>query len=471
MKIFISFLLVFIKYGELKEITTLFNCTFDDGLIDDCIFNGILPLGDSLEIDKGQNTIDLSDRPLSDATSVFSPTMNGEMCTFPYDLNGSDMHFCLYDENTMNSTCPTESGNQTCAKGQYGYKTTSDPNGFLAIYKSTTLIVTNSTNEQHCLSFYYHFTNIFGSPYITFRMRPNSNTMDGEIIVTVKPNYGNKWHYSQTSFTPIAEKYYLVFVLYRSRDFDVITNFTFALDNISIINGSCFNTTNDSITTDSSISTETSTITTHSNTYTTDKQTITSTIGSSVTFDNQENETTTATSLINTNETNIITSSTTTKLADISSTTISTSTSTIPSTYVSTTTSPDTTTISLTQTSTTTSTVVSITTTTHTTATRSTRTSPTTSTDFTITATTRTTATRSTRTTASRATRASTTTSPRTTATRATHTSTGTSADTSTTKPKPKNLPLILGLSLGLGIPTLLTIIAIVVYIVKFVLK
>ncbi|CAF1241860.1 unnamed protein product [Adineta steineri] len=414
MKIFISFLLVFIKYGELKEITTLFNCTFDDGLIDDCIFNGILPFGDSLEIDKGQNTIDLSDRPLSDATSVFSSTINGEMCIFPYDLNGSDMHFCLYDENKMNSTCPTESGNQTCAKGQYGYKTTSDPNGFLAIYKSTTLIVTNSTNEQHCLSFYYHFTNIFGSPYITFRMRPNSNTMDGEIIVTVKPNYGNKWHYSQTSFTPIAEKYYLVFVLYRSRDFDVITNFTFALDNISIINGSCFNTTNDSITTDSSIST---------------------------------------------------------KLADISSTTISTSTSTIPSTYVSTTTSPDTTTISLTQTSTTTSTVVSITTTTHTTATRSTRTSPTTSTDFTITATTRTTATRSTRTTASRATRASTTTSPRTTATRATHTSTGTSADTSTTKPKPKNLPLILGLSLGLGIPTLLTIIAIVVYIVKFVLK
>ncbi|CAF4289733.1 unnamed protein product, partial [Adineta steineri] len=230
---------------------------------------------------------------------IVSSTINGEMCIFPYDLNGSDMHFCLYDENKMNSTCPTESGNQTCAKGQYGYKTTSDPNGFLAIYKSTTLIVTNSTDEQHCLSFYYHFTNIFGNPYITFRMRPNSNTMDvtiispsivfefgrirkviygfpnsntmdGEIIVTVKPNYENKWYYSQTSFTPITEEYYLLFVLYRSRDVDVITNFTFALDNISIISGSCFDTTNDSITTGSSISTETSTITTDSNTYTTD---------------------------------------------------------------------------------------------------------------------------------------------------------------------------------------------------------
>ena len=74
MEVFIVLLLIFIKYSQLQEITTFFNCTFDNGLVEDCIFPGLLPLGDNLGIDIGQvlnaNSINPPERPLSDATSV-----------------------------------------------------------------------------------------------------------------------------------------------------------------------------------------------------------------------------------------------------------------------------------------------------------------------------------------------------------------------------------------------------------------
>jgi hypothetical protein len=71
MKIIIIILLLLnIKYSQL---TTLFNCTFNYGLVDDCIFSTLLPSG-SLQINVDEalnaNTIDPPDRPLSDATSV-----------------------------------------------------------------------------------------------------------------------------------------------------------------------------------------------------------------------------------------------------------------------------------------------------------------------------------------------------------------------------------------------------------------
>lgn len=141
MKILIIFLLIFTKCCHLQEIVTLFNCTFDDGFNDDCDFNGLLPMNDKLEISDGQvlntDTLIPPNRPLSDVTSVckfytisvqtlnifcksiVSPTINGEMCLFPYNLNGWDMNFCLYQTNTNYSQCPTESGNQTCVKGYF----------------------------------------------------------------------------------------------------------------------------------------------------------------------------------------------------------------------------------------------------------------------------------------------------------------------------------------------------------------
>jgi len=74
MKVFIVLLLIFFKYSQLQEITTLFNCTYNDGLTEDCIFPGLIPIDDSLEIDAGQvlnvNDIDPPSRPVSDATSV-----------------------------------------------------------------------------------------------------------------------------------------------------------------------------------------------------------------------------------------------------------------------------------------------------------------------------------------------------------------------------------------------------------------
>ncbi|CAF3762982.1 unnamed protein product [Rotaria sordida] len=264
MKVTIILLLIFINYSQLQEIITLFNCTFDSGFADGCIFQGILPPGDTLEIDIGQalsdNSIDPPNRPLSDATSVFSLTMNGEMCQFPYDLNGWDMYFCLYEESTKNYACPTNSGNQTCIKGQYGYKTTSNPMGFLAIYKSLTAIIINSTDEKQCLRFYYYFTNSFREPSIVFRMAATFNTSNGQTIVIVQPNDTNRWYYSQITFTLSSDEYYLMLGLSRASDLSDTTNFTFAIDNISITNGACSYVFNDSITTDGLIFNETSTI-------------------------------------------------------------------------------------------------------------------------------------------------------------------------------------------------------------------
>ncbi|CAF1554229.1 unnamed protein product [Rotaria sp. Silwood1] len=213
MKIIILFLFIFINDSQLQEIITLFNCTFDSGFVDDCIFQSVLSPTNNLNLSIDQtlpaNSINLPDRPLSDATSVFSPTMEGEMCQFPYDLNGWDMYFCLYQETTKNYTCPTNLGNQTCIKGQYGYKTTSDPKGFTEIYKSVTAMVINSTDEYQCLSFYYYFTDSFREPSIIFRMSATSNTSNSQNIVTVKPNDANRWYYSQTTFMVAPDEYYV----------------------------------------------------------------------------------------------------------------------------------------------------------------------------------------------------------------------------------------------------------------------
>ncbi|CAF0938284.1 unnamed protein product [Rotaria sordida] len=467
MKVTIILLLIFINYSQLQEIITLFNCTFDSGFADGCIFQGILPPGDTLEIDIGQalsdNSIDPPNRPLSDATSVFSLTMNGEMCQFPYDLNGWDMYFCLYEESTKNYTCPTNSGNQTCIKGQYGYKTTSNPMGFLAIYKSLTAIIINSTDEKQCLRFYYYFTNSFREPSIVFRMAATFNTSNGQTIVIVQPNDTNRWYYSQTTFTLSSDEYYLMLGLSRASDLSDTTNFTFAIDNISITNGACSYVFNDSITTDGLIFNETSTMSIDLETDATNTNTTIEMIESSTTATIQETIITsqqsfTPTSMTSTAATNSIITSSFTTLG--SSTIFGSSINTDNSTTIG---SSPTSTQSITTTTAASSTIsdsTSSTRTTFITASSSTNSSSTTSstiTSSTITSSTRT----STNTIPINATTKTTTISSTTT----------TSSNISTTKPKSKNLFLPLGLSLGLGIPLLVTIIIIAVYVVKFVLK
>ena len=75
------------------------------------------------------------------------------------------------------------------------------------MYRSATIIITNSTDEEHCLSFYYYFTNIFRNSSISFRIHPTSNITNSKILVTVKPNVENKWYYNQTSFIPNTNEY------------------------------------------------------------------------------------------------------------------------------------------------------------------------------------------------------------------------------------------------------------------------
>jgi len=66
-----------IKYNQSFESTTLFNCTFNYGAADDCIFNAATISNNAvhgLRIDAGQewniSANNRPDRPLSDATSV-----------------------------------------------------------------------------------------------------------------------------------------------------------------------------------------------------------------------------------------------------------------------------------------------------------------------------------------------------------------------------------------------------------------
>ncbi|UJR21668.1 hypothetical protein I4U23_024745 [Adineta vaga] len=320
MKELILILFILTKYSQ-QQLTTLFNCTFDSGLIDDCMFNGLIPFNDILDVDEGQTMIDSYDRPFSDVTSVFSPTINGDMCEFPYDLNGWPMHFCIYEENSNNYTCPTKSGNQTCLQGRYGYKTTSDSKGFVGIYKSNSTILRTSIDEQHCLRFYYYFTNNFQSSSISFRMHTDANITSSQHIVIVLPNDEQKWYFSQTTFTPVADEYYLIFVLLRRENYNHTTNFTFALDNISIINGPCESLVTASpaaTTTTTSILSKTSTTSTKMMIFTTDRTTTTTTkvMSESSTSPPQTTRVMTTTTMISTETTTIpvITSVTTSEL-------------------------------------------------------------------------------------------------------------------------------------------------------------
>ena len=55
-----------------SQAAVLFNCTFNDGLLDDCLFQSLLPsTGASLQTTAGKEITDEKiDQPLSDATSV-----------------------------------------------------------------------------------------------------------------------------------------------------------------------------------------------------------------------------------------------------------------------------------------------------------------------------------------------------------------------------------------------------------------
>jgi hypothetical protein len=77
----------------------------------------------------------------------------------------------------------------------------------IASYRSTTMIITNSTDEEQCLSFYYYFSNSMREPNITFRGHPISTIQNSWNIVTVYPNDENKWYYSQTTFKSEADQY------------------------------------------------------------------------------------------------------------------------------------------------------------------------------------------------------------------------------------------------------------------------
>ncbi|CAF3384783.1 unnamed protein product [Rotaria socialis] len=305
MKAIIIFLLISIKCNHLYGLITLFNCTFDNGLVDDCNFPAVLTVADTLDIDIGYTLTDGSitppGRPLSDASSVFLPTDNGETCLFPYELNGWDMHFCLFQENTNDSTCPTKSGNQTCARGLYGYKTTADPLGFLDIYRSVQTIIVNSTDEELCLSFYYYFTNSLREPNITIVMSGQLNTSNSETIVNVTASGEDRWYYSQTTFIVLPDTYRLTFYFRRAPDVSDTTNFTFALDNISITTGSCFNAANGSATTDALAFSETVTASAISETHTTERLPTTQMIESMAT--SLKNETVAASTISETHTT------------------------------------------------------------------------------------------------------------------------------------------------------------------------
>ncbi|CAF0815494.1 unnamed protein product [Adineta steineri] len=229
----------------------LYRCTFDS---DTCGFDD----GPSTpKIDMTAPPVPGSQpptRPLSDVTSILEETTyNKERCDLPYDYPQGNwtMHFCVRTDDVANAVfvCPTTSGGYgICASGLYGFVTTSGDGIYENVFSRN---ISNAGATTQCLEFYYYLLNDVHSPTITFQWASVSNTLVTNIITQIKPEGENKWYSSRTTFITTPEEYLLQFQFDREASSPA---YTFALDEISITEGSCEPTPTD-ITSDPSTNT------------------------------------------------------------------------------------------------------------------------------------------------------------------------------------------------------------------------
>ncbi|CAM4966162.1 unnamed protein product [Rotaria socialis] len=224
--------------------------------------------------------------PLSDVTSIITPTENGGLCKLPYRVNpySWDMHFCNEDY------CETATNPKSkCASGRFGHVQLFNTNVYSIPLNAGTGGI-NGINEQCIIYYYYIPDSVDIQMSITLRKVENDSTT--EIIDSVTNSPFNGWTQQKIDFQARQSEYMIYF------DFQKTIGIlpSFGIDEISIHQGLCSDayitqsTTNEVSTSTVSIPTtesetskaitmESSTITTNTSTIISE-ETITSVISS-----------------------------------------------------------------------------------------------------------------------------------------------------------------------------------------------
>ncbi|CAM4942924.1 unnamed protein product, partial [Rotaria socialis] len=248
--------------------------------------------------------------PLSDVTSIITPTENGELCKLPYRINPYiwDMYFCNEDY------CETATNPKSkCASGRFGHVQLFNTNVYSIPLKAGTGGI-DGINEQCIIYYYYIPDSVDIQMSITLRKVENDSTT--EVIDSVTNSLFNGWAQRKIDFQARQSEYMIYF------DFQKTIGIlpSFGIDEISIHQGLCSDayvtqsTTNEVSTSTVSIRTtesETSmAITMESSTITADESTTIS-----------EETVTSVTSSTNTNTGEITSSSSTMTITQTTSTT------------------------------------------------------------------------------------------------------------------------------------------------------
>ena len=164
--------------------------------------------------------------------------INDSICNLPYQINGWDMHFCSKQDDTDVYTCPTDVSNASrCTTGKYGYLTINQTKTFDQTY--STIVRNNTAVVEQCLTFYYYFTNHLFNPTIEVLWQSLTPYSEDHIsIIKVVPQRENKWYKSSTSFVANSSNYFVKFQFHRDSSSNA-SDFTFALDDISITSDLC----------------------------------------------------------------------------------------------------------------------------------------------------------------------------------------------------------------------------------------
>ncbi|CAF4594180.1 unnamed protein product [Rotaria socialis] len=245
--------------------------------------------------------------PLSDVTSIITPTENGELCKLPYRINPYiwDMYFCNEDY------CETATNPKSkCASGRFGHVQLFNTNVYSIPLKAGTGGI-DGINEQCIIYYYYIPDSVDIQMSITLRKVENDSTT--EVIDSVTNSLFNGWAQRKIDFQARQSEYMIYF------DFQKTIGIlpSFGIDEISIHQADAYvtqSTTNEVSTSTVSIRTtesETSmAITMESSTITADESTTIS-----------EETVTSVTSSTNTNTGEITSSSSTMTITQTTSTT------------------------------------------------------------------------------------------------------------------------------------------------------
>ncbi|CAF1277819.1 unnamed protein product, partial [Adineta steineri] len=167
-------------------------------------------------------------RPLSDVTSILTPTNDGQICAVPYKVANFtwDMYFC------NRGYCPTViNSNSTCAIGKFGSLQLTD-NTIKSFQIKTKSGGINGVNEQ-CLIYYYYLSNVTNNTITVIKEETNGKN---ETIDSVTSTAINGWIKRQVPFFALESNYKIFFDIQRRSG--TVNPFA-GIDELSIYQGNC----------------------------------------------------------------------------------------------------------------------------------------------------------------------------------------------------------------------------------------